>query len=127
MITRDYVTKTATFYVAWAGPGANSYFRIFANREKADAAGCWDSVSEWRVGVTNDGDPVILSPCAPPYYDSSAQPVANVPFWSSDYRFDNRLVETGKPIKKDCPPDDCSLERWNAIRSALLGYVEEFG
>jgi len=105
------------FYVAWRGKGARSAFSV-----TQEAPVLEKNATKWIVDIIH-GNPKILSPSAPPYYFPTGKPVANVPFSSPGFRYDNYLVEVGTEIGLIPPKNwEDTVEKWQRMRNALLDY-----
>ncbi|OGZ46004.1 MAG: hypothetical protein A3J54_02130 [Candidatus Ryanbacteria bacterium RIFCSPHIGHO2_02_FULL_45_13b] len=130
----DPTKPIATFYVAWNGEGAGSFFDIFATRREAERMTWVDTmwrnprtrkprVTEWKVGITKAGDPIIIAPQydpSHPEFERVGEKVAIVPFRSRGCRNDDRMVAAGVPFVSRWEPRD------RAVREALLGYHEKY-
>jgi len=136
----DPTKPVATFYVAWNGRLSSSFFGVFATRQEAEAM-TWDDpayqrpgriqqpkVTEWKVAMTLAGNPVVLAPSHPPYWDKSAPPVATVPFRDYGAYNGSYPVTAGAPVAKGgyLAGQTHSCKGWGQARYALLSYYERF-
>ena len=135
----DDFKPIATFFVAWNGKGAQTFWDTYSSLEQAEGMIWTDTsyrnpwirnprVTEWKVGLSKVGNPIIFTPSAPPYYNPSAKPVANVPFRNSEFCNDNTCIPTGMPIILNGMDEDETFTRpsWNRARKALLEYYAKY-
>lgn len=133
---RDLSKPVATFYVAWNGEPARAFFGTFPSREEAEKMVWVDTqyhtpptrlprVTEWRVALSEAGNPIILFP----EFRWKESMVAGVPFSSREWpRGDSRYLPVSIPIVVDGKLESETLTRpsWNKARLALLAYYHKY-
>ena len=133
---RESRQPIATFYVAWNGETTRSFFKVFASHEEAKGM-VWNDrmyrggrvrsphVREWKIGVTDAGDPFVLEPAYRGRFSSERGLVALVPYRGSGEPAGNVLMQVGVPIaQKSGQSYDARVQ--NLARRALLEYYEKF-
>ena len=120
----------ANFYVAWNGTPGRAFFQVYPTLEEAkkmtwvdkmykDPLSISPEVSEWKVGISKDGDPVIIMPDV---FDNKSGS-ANVPYSSSDFpRGSSYVMSAGVPLRELDMGND-SLKK---ARNTLLEYYRKY-